>query len=124
MTKSKKAQTLVKILPLVGIALIVWEMRIYEITFVPFIIPFLIFVLTGLNLTPLLRKPMSMYISPVPFSQFLYNTITFGGIMIFAFMWTNKHFRSREETTSNETIISTGSLYGKSCHRPTVTIAY
>jgi hypothetical protein len=110
-----------------GIGLAVWEIDIYRNTFIPFAIPLLIWFLTGIVVTPRLRKFMDTYFGESVLFQALYNIVSFGSIVVWLFMWLNYHFTVGETTMVNEKIISTGTLakgeFG-SCEQPYAIINY
>ena len=57
----KTVSTLLSILIIGALMLFTWEVNIYQHTFIPFKIPFAIWILTGLAVTPFLRKIHAIY---------------------------------------------------------------
>lgn len=111
-----------------SISLTVWEINIYEKTFVPFNIPFAVWILTGLIVTPFLKKILTIYLKAPVFLKLVYNIVTWGGITKFAFMWTNYNFPNKTKMEINEKIISKGHFpkggKGSHCEQPYIIINY
>jgi len=108
--------------------LTIWEVSIYRNTFIPFLIPFLIWIFTGLIITPFLRKFLETYfLTPYLLLQIFFNIVTWGGIVLFIFMWTNYHFASKNTFIKNAEIISTGHFPRSkhdTCEQPYIIINY
>lgn len=110
-----------------SIFLIVWEIKIYQKTFVPLKIPFLIWLLTGLILTPILRKTLAVYLETNNMIlQLVYSIMTCGGLLVSAFMLPNYYMANKETSVINKRIISTGSLGSSKggCRQPFIVINY
>jgi hypothetical protein len=118
---------------LVGILAIISEIGLFRETFIDPLVPFALAVLTGLALTPFLRKTVNIYLYnpynlgkvPLPF-HLLFNIVSFGGILALIFMWTNMHFAFQEKQILTLPIFSKGHLArSKSgCADPYVAIQY
>jgi hypothetical protein len=111
-----------------SIFLTILEINIYRKTFIPFLIPLAIWILTGVFVTPFYKRFLTIYFStPYLFLQFFFNVVTWGGFVLFAFMWTNYNFTDKQIRTTNEKITSIGHLargrYGN-CQQPFVMINY
>jgi hypothetical protein len=105
------------------------EINIYQKTFISFKILFSIWILTGLIITPFLKKILTIYFAtPFLFLQLIYNVVTWGGLVVFSFMWTNYNFSDRAKIMTNEKIISTGHFArggrGSHCEQPYIIINY
>ncbi len=89
----------------VGMILIIWEIEIYRVTFIKAKILTLVWLLTGVLITPLFKKIFNIYClnpytpgrSPI-FFHVLFNTVSFGSILIFLFMFINQTFGSQYKT--------------------------
>jgi hypothetical protein len=108
-----------------SLVLTVWEIRIYQKTFIPLRIPLLIWLLTGLVFLPILRKTLATYLETVHLLlQMFYSLVTCGGLVVCAFMLSNYYLADKEIFVENERIISTGHL-GSSrghCQQPFIII--
>jgi len=116
-----------------GLLLTIWETYIYGLTFIPLYVPLSIWVLTGLVMTPIFKKTFNIYCfnpytperTPM-FFHYFYNIISFGGILVFLFMWTNQIFCDKTKSVVTVPIISYGHYAKKrnSCGAPYVHIIY
>jgi hypothetical protein len=118
---------------LVGIIAIIWEIELFRITFIDPLVPFLLAVVFGLALTPLLRKTVNIYlynpgnIGKVPLLfHIVFNIVSFGGMLALLFMWTNGHFAYKEKRVLTLPIDSKGHLAmsKNSCGEPYAMINY
>jgi len=117
----------------VGSALTIWEIYIYEVTFISVYIPLNIWLLTGVIITPLFKKTFNIYCFN-PYTpgnthllfHYFFNIVSFGGIVVFLFMLTNQAFRGQSESQLYVPIISYGQLAtsSNSCGNPYVHIIY
>ena len=111
-----------------SLLLTMWEIDIYEKTFIPFKFPFLIWVLTGLAFTPFFKRILTIYFTtPFLFLQIVYNIVTWGGLFVSAFMFANYYLADKTTIVINEKIISTGHLARGSrgtCEKPFIIINY
>jgi hypothetical protein len=111
-----------------SLLLTIWEIDIYQKTFIPLKIPFLIWVLTGLVLTPFMRRTLTIYFTtPFLFLQIVYNVVTWGGLVVTIFMLANYYLADKTTIAVNEKIISTGHLARGSrghCEKPFIIINY
>ena len=117
----------------VGSFFIFLEFDIFRMTFISVYIPFLVSIISGIIIKPFLKKTLNIYLfnptSPgfVPaWLQYIYNFISFGGIIVFLFMWSNYHFPNQDKKTITAPILSYGHL-GKSkgfCSEPYANIKY
>ena len=116
-----------------GLILTILEIYIYRITFISFYIPLSIWVLTGLLMTPIFKKIFNIYcFNPYTpertsmFFHYLYNIVSFGGIMVFLFMWVNQTFSDKSKNVKTLPIVSYGHLAKsrRSCGEPYVRIMY
>ncbi len=118
---------------LVGIALTVWEINIYRETFISVYIPLSIWVLTGLIITPFFKKTFNIYcFNPYTpgqtsiFWHLVFNIVSFGGMCMFLFMWTNQSFCDQTKKIDTLQFSSTGHLAKsrRSCGNPYAYITY
>ena len=118
---------------LCGIILTLCEIYIYRVTFISVYIPLSIWVLTGLLITPIFKKTFNIYcFNPYTpektsmFYHYLYNIVSFGGILVFLFMWTNQAFNDKSKTVITLPIVSYGHLAksSRSCGEPYAHIIY
>ncbi len=118
---------------LIGIILTVWEIYIYRVTFISVYIPLSIWVLTGLIMTPIFKTTFNIYcFNPYTpgqtsmFFHYLYNIVSFGGIVVFLFIWTNQTFNDKTKTVLTLPIISYGHLAKsrRGCGQPYAHIVY
>lgn len=107
-----------------SLTMMVWEIKIYQKTFVPFKIPFGIWFLTGLISIPILRKHAADYLETGNILlQSFYGFVTFGGISVSIFMLANFYLADKETFVVNESIISTGTLgTSKGCRQPFIMV--
>lgn len=96
-----------------GIMLTVIEIDIYRLTFIHVEILIAIWIISGVIVTPIFRNFFNIYFNqspreiPIVF-HVLYNIPTFGGIVIFLFMWTNYHYAKDDVKTITRPIQSSG----------------
>ena len=112
-----------------GLLLTIWEIYIYSVTFISIYIPLSIWVLTGFLMTPVFKKTFNIYCfnpytperTPM-FFHYFYNIVSFGGILVFLFMWTNQTFNDKTKSVITVPIISYGHYAKKrnSCGAPYV----
>lgn len=94
-----------------SLLLTIWEINVYQKTFIPFKVPFLIWILTGLAFTPFLKRTLTVYFTtPFLFLQIVYNVVTWGGLFVSAFILTNYYGAEKATTVVNEKILLTGHL--------------
>ena len=110
-----------------GLILIIWEIQIYEMTFIPLVVPLSIWMGTGLIITPFFKKTFNIYCfnpnSPgkTPIALHLFsNIVSFGGILVFLFMWSNQFFTDHKKRVIRAGIIEYGHFAktSKSCGYP------
>ncbi|SDF32829.1 hypothetical protein SAMN05216464_11614 [Mucilaginibacter pineti] len=102
--------TLFTLLFFTGLYLSVLEIELYRKTFIPLSIPLLIWILTGLFITPFFLKTLPDYLKTEIFIyQIAFNTITWGGIVTYLFMALNCYGARADNTSA--TLIATGSGY-------------
>ncbi|MDO6432788.1 hypothetical protein Q4E93_19430 [Flavitalea sp. BT771] len=125
--RSPRLNLLFAIITFTAMLLTVWEMTIYQKTFISFGLAFGIWILPGIITTPLLNK-FVLTLSPAASlpTQFAYNTVTWGGLVLFFFMWSNKTFADAKEYKVDASIVSRGHMTdrNRSCKRPYVVIKY
>jgi len=118
---------------LLGLSLTIWEIYIYRVTFISVYIPLSIWILTGVLMTPILKQTFNIYcFNPYTpgqtkmFFHYFYNIISFGGILVFLFMWTNQTFNDKSKSIITAQIISYGHLAKsrRSCGEPYADIIY
>jgi hypothetical protein len=105
----------------------VWEIEIYRKTIVPLGLPLLLWVGTGLVLTPFLKDFLKRhYDTDSLLLQSVFNIVTWGGFTVFLFMWSNFTFTKDEVRTVKLIIQNRGTLaegrYG--CGNPYVDVTY
>src|SRR5687767_1092925 len=74
----------------IGIVLTIWEIYIYRVTFISAYIPLSIWLLPGIIITPVLKRTFNIYCfnpykpgqTPM-FFHYLFNVVSFGGILVF-----------------------------------------
>lgn len=82
-----------------GMLLTIWEIDIYQHTFIDYRVPTLLWIGPGLCLTPALRKILAVYINTSSlFLQLIYNIVTWGGIVVFSVMALNFYFAEQNTT--------------------------
>jgi hypothetical protein len=116
-----------------GSLLTIWEIYIYRVTFISVYIPLFIWASTGLLMTPFFKKTFNIYCfnpytperTPI-FFHYFYNIVSFGGILVFLFMWTNQTFNDRSKNVITLPIVSYGHFAksGRSCGEPYAHIIY
>ena len=98
-----------------GLALLIWEVTIFRVTFIPLYIPLSIWVLIGLLMTPFFKRIFNIYCfnpytperTPIIF-HLLFNIVSFGSIVVFLFVWTNQTFVDKSKSNFTLPIISYG----------------
>jgi hypothetical protein len=118
---------------LVGLVLTVWEIYIYRVTFISFYIPLGVWPVTGIIITPIFKRTFNIYCfnpytpgrTPMVFHYF-FNVVSFGGVSVFLFMWTNQTFNDKSKAVLTHPIISYGHLAKsrRNCGEPYVVISY
>jgi hypothetical protein len=84
-------------------ALIAWEMLLFRKTFIPFLLPCMLFFAGGLATFLLVRKRMKYYDNRDGFFyQALHGTILFGGTIMFVFMAVNYYLRPGKQKCTFE----------------------
>jgi hypothetical protein len=116
-----------------GMIFTIWEIYIYRVTFISIYIPLSIWILAGVLMTPVFKKTFNIYcFNPYTPGQtaiifhYFYNIVSFGGILVFLFMWTNQTFNNNSTAISTVPIISFGHLAKsrRSCGEPYARIKY
>jgi len=109
--KINKVNIFLTILFFLAICLTLWEIQIYRKTVIKFEIPLLIWLSTGLFITPFMSKTLDNYqFTTNILLHLFYNTLTFGGILLFIFMGSNYYFPGEETKTIEAKILKTGTL--------------
>src|ERR1700722_3455398 len=102
MNKTTTISKLFGVIPLISIGLILWEITIYRLTFIPWGIPACIAIVTGVIMTPVLRKIIDGIFPGHSLTvQLLYNIVTWGGIVMFLFVWSNYQFAGSPHSKIN-----------------------
>ncbi|WP_295793195.1 DUF4241 domain-containing protein [Mucilaginibacter sp.] len=119
--------TLLTILFFAGLILLVAQIKIYHNTFINYVIPTAVWLVTGLVATPLLANTLTLhYNTRSPVLQLVYNLCTWGSIAVYAFMASNFYFGKGSVVTFKTTITKTGELakgaFG--CGEPYVNVVY
>ncbi len=118
---------------LVGIILTIWEINIFRLTFISVYIPLSIWIISGIAIKPLFKKILDIYcfnpISPghIPaWLHYFYNIVSFGGIIIFLFVWINYQYPNPNKMVVTTPILSYGHLAKSknSCGEPYINIQY
>jgi len=118
---------------LLGIILTIWEIYIYRVTFISVYIPITIWILSGILMMPLLKRTINIYCfnpytpGQIPmFFHYLYNIVSFGGILIFLLMWINQTFNDKSKTIVTVPIVSYGHFVNsrRNCGEPYVHVIY
>ena len=103
--------SLLTILFIASILLTVFEIDIYRKTNINSALPIFVWLLTGLVLTPLTGKLLKKYYDTNSiFLQIVFNSVTWGGLLIYSFMATNYYFSCDSSKTITTKIIKTGHL--------------
>lgn len=94
-----------------GLILTYLEIDIYRSTFISFAIPFLIWIITGVAITPFLFKILTKHakINSL-FQQFLFNILTWGGMALYLFMELNFHYAPPNRISLSLMITDRGTL--------------
>lgn len=109
-----------------AICLLVRTMAIYERTIIPLSALAGIAVISGLIGTVLFRRILMVYGRLSGFLQrFVYCLVTFGGLMVFLFLWINEYCRDESIQTKEYPIISRGYIFARknACKRPYLVIS-
>jgi hypothetical protein len=124
---------LLGLLFLVGLILTIWEIYIYRVTFISVYVPLCIWILTGLLMTPIFRKTFNIYCfnpytperTPM-FFHYFYNIVSFGGVLMFLFLWANQTFNDKSKRVITVPIVSYGHLAQsrRGCGAPYAHIIY
>ncbi len=118
---------------LVGLFFTVWEINIYRETFISVYIPLSIWILTGLIISPFFKRTFNIFcFNPYTpgetaiFWHIFFNIISFGGMLVFLFMWTNQTYCDKSKTIETVRINSIGHLAkGRNgCGNPYAKITY
>lgn len=110
-----------------GLLLVNFEINIYRLTFIPWIIPTCIWLITGLLITPFTTKLLAAEIRAYSlFWQAFFNIAAWGGIVVYIFMASNFCFTRHDAYQTLTPVLSAGNLakgrYG--CGEPYVDINY
>ena len=119
--------TLLTILFFAGVILLVAQIKIYHNTFINYIIPTTVWLITGLIATPLLANTLTLnYNTNSTVLQLVYNMCTWGSIAVYAFMASNFYFGQGSTVTFKTAITKTGELAkgAFSCGEPYVAVVY
>jgi hypothetical protein len=117
----------------ISLCLIIWEISIFRRTIIPVYIPLAIWTVTGITLTPFFKRMVNIYIlnpySPgyLPiFWHLFYNIVTWGGLSVFIFMWTNEHFTNNtlQDITTSINAYRHLATDRRGCGEPYVDISY
>ncbi len=113
--------SILSVLFIATLYLTVFEIQIYRKTIIHWGILTFIWFSTGLILTPLTSSFLKKYFDTNSFFlQLVFNVVTWGGLLIYAFMATNYYFPSDSSKSITTKIIKTGHLakgrYG--CEEP------
>lgn len=97
----------------VSIFLTIAEIFIYDNTIINFYIPFSIWLITGLVVTPFFKKTLDIYFfnpydpGHLPLVwQIFYNIVSWGGLAVFLFMSANYFFSIGDQYSTNAKILS------------------
>ncbi|WP_282124724.1 hypothetical protein [Algibacter mikhailovii] len=131
---SKKRKGLIyKTIFILGILLMFWEIKIYRLTIIDFIVPLSIILIVGLITTPLALKDFQDLFSyskksSLYFWTFIQSTFSWGFIFCSIFMFSNYYLASTDIKTESYIINDRSSLPGRKYHRserkPTFKIDY
>lgn len=95
----------------IGLILIGFEINLYRKTLISWPLIAVIWLLVGLLLTPVTSKALAKHYGTTYFIlQVVYNTVTFGGIIIYSFMALNFYLATAKEVVFTARIIKSGSL--------------
>jgi hypothetical protein len=110
-----------------GLTSAIFEIDIYRKTFIPIAIPIAIYLLTGLLSTPFFLKTLPPVLEKTGlFYQFIFNTLSWGGVATCLFMATNFYFSKNDRSAIELTILGSGNLAkGRSgCATPYAEVNY
>jgi len=94
-----------------GILLTIFAINISRLTFVTWRIPTLIWLLTGVFITPCFFKTLPKYLERDGFFyQLTYNILTWGGIVAYLFLALNFYFAAGETTKQEVKVVGYGKL--------------
>ncbi|HEC38307.1 MAG TPA: hypothetical protein ENI29_08725 [bacterium] len=111
----------------------IWEIKIYRLTIISFIIPLIIVLITGIITTPLALKDFQKLFdydkkSSLYFWTFIQSTVSWGFILCSALMFSNFYFASSDIKTKTYNIVKRSSLAGgkhqREKRKPTFRIDY
>jgi hypothetical protein len=118
---------------LAGLVLTILEINIYRVTLISIYIPLSIWLLTGIIVVPFFKRIFDIYCfnpyspgrTPI-FFHYLFNIVSFGGIVVFLFMWSNLTFNDKSKSVLTLPIVSYGHLAKsrENCGKPYVHIYY
>lgn len=99
-----------------GTILTYFEIDLYRLTFISIYIPLFIWALPGLAFTPVFGKSLPEYLTRhvkkgYLLYQFIFNTLAWGGIVLYLFMWLNFHFASRQQFKAELRSIEDGNYW-------------
>jgi hypothetical protein len=118
---------LLSLLTLIGMLLTLWEFNIYRRTFIPLLVPLSVYFAGGLLMLIPFRRVLNRFIfyAPSPgrlplLYHLLYHVVTWGGIFLFLFMFSNQEWTAPATRSVELQVISSGHLAkGKSdCAQP------
>ncbi len=108
-----KPSVLWGILPIGSFILMVKSFEIYNFTFIPVMVALTPGLIAGIISTFFLTKMLTrLYPSSNILTQFLYNAVTWGGYVVFFFLWINCTVISKEGKKVEEKIIARGHFAG------------
>jgi hypothetical protein len=112
-----------------GLVLTILEIYLYRVTIVPWIVPFLIWLITGLALVPLIRTRLALYLKMDNlFYQIIYSVLGLGGVAMYLFIAVNYYTVSGPTSTHTFKIVGKSSMPGpkgsRSERRPLVHVHY
>ncbi|WP_291960729.1 hypothetical protein [Maribacter sp.] len=129
----KKKGLFYKSIFMLGLFLIIWEVKIYRLTIIDFIIPLLIILVTGFLTTPFALKDFQELFQysnkySLYFWTFLQSTVSWGFTLCSLLMFSNYYLASSDVRTKIYNIVERSSLAGGKYHRdkskPTFIIDY
>jgi hypothetical protein len=116
---NKKLDNLVKILFVMGLISLVFEIILYRKTIIELKIPLIIWLTPGILLTPLLYNRMNNIDGMKAHwtMHYVLHTCMTGAFILYAFMATNYYLANDSIETKSFKVIGTGSLPGPKYHR-------
>lgn len=128
-TKSRFTSAMLMVVFFAGLVLTILEIYLYRLTVISWIVPFLVWLISGMAVVPLIRKQLATYLKLNNlFYQVFYSVLAVGGITMYLFIAVNYYGASGATSTHDFKIIDKSSMPGtkgsRSERHPLVSIHY